>query len=75
MCPANTVSPCTKFIPKLSPCVVNTKSSTTDKIDTRARGRLAAIKIENDALNDNWRYGVFRLDIQPDGRGGSGPQT
>jgi hypothetical protein len=52
-----------------------TISSTTDKIDTRARGRLAAIKIENDALNDNWRYGVFRLDIQPDGRGGSGPQT
>jgi hypothetical protein len=52
-----------------------TISSTTDKIDTRARGRLAAIKIENDALNDNWRYGVFRVDIQPDGRGGSGPQT
>jgi hypothetical protein len=52
-----------------------TISSTTDKIDTRARGRLAAIKIENDALNDNWRYGVFRLDIQPDGRGGSTPQT
>ena len=36
---------------------------------------LAAIKIENDALNDNWRYGVFRVDIQPDGRGGSAPQT
>ena len=52
-----------------------TVSSTTDKIDTRARGRLASIKIENDAINDNWRYGVFRLDIQPDGRGGSGPQT
>jgi len=52
-----------------------TISSTTDKIDTRARGRLAAIKIENDALNDNWRYGVFRVDIQPDGRGGSAPQT
>ena len=52
-----------------------TVSSTTDKIDTRARGRLAAIKIENDALNDNWRYGIFRLDIQPDGRGGSAPQT
>jgi len=52
-----------------------TISSTTDKIDTRARGRLASIKIENDALNDNWRYGVFRVDIQPDGRGGSGPQT
>jgi hypothetical protein len=52
-----------------------TVSSTTDKIDTRARGRLASIKIENDAINDNWRYGVFRLDIQPDGRGGSAPQT
>jgi hypothetical protein len=52
-----------------------TVSSTTDKIDTRARGRLASIKIENDALNDNWRYGVFRVDIQPDGRGGSAPQT
>jgi hypothetical protein len=52
-----------------------TINSTTDKIDTRARGRLAAIKIENDALDDNWRYGIFRVDIQPDGRGGSAPQT
>jgi hypothetical protein len=52
-----------------------TISSTTDKIDTRARGRLASIKIENDSINDNWRYGVFRVDIQPDGRGGSAPQT
>jgi hypothetical protein len=52
-----------------------TISSATDKIDTRARGRLASIKIENDAINDNWRYGVFRVDIQPDGRGGSTPQT
>jgi hypothetical protein len=51
-----------------------TINSTTDKIDTRARGRLAAIKIENDALDDNWRYGIFRVDIQPDGRGGSAPQ-
>lgn len=52
-----------------------TINSTTDKIDTRARGRLASIKIENDALNDNWRYGIFRVDIQPDGRAGSAPQT
>ena len=52
-----------------------TVSSTTDKIDTRARGRLASIKIENDALDTNWRYGIFRVDIQPDGRGGSAPQT
>jgi hypothetical protein len=52
-----------------------TVTSTTDKIDTRARGRLAAIKLENDALDDNWRYGIFRVDIQPDGRGGSAPQS
>jgi len=51
-----------------------TVTSTTDKIDTRARGRLAAIKIENDAIDTNWRYGIFRVDIQPDGRGGSAPQ-
>jgi hypothetical protein len=52
-----------------------TITSTTDKIDTRARGRLAAIKIENEGVDDDWRYGVFRVDIQPDGRGGSAPQT
>ncbi|MGA1049816.1 MAG: hypothetical protein ACO3UU_17565, partial [Minisyncoccia bacterium] len=45
-----------------------TISTTTDKIDTRARARLVSLKIENDALGDTWRYGVFRVDIQPDGR-------
>jgi hypothetical protein len=49
----------------LGPFTVN---STTEKIDTRARSRLAAVKIENDAINERWRYGVFRVDIQPDGR-------
>ena len=43
-------------------------NSTTSKIDTRVRGRLANIKIENSALNDNWRFGTFRADVQQDGR-------
>jgi len=45
-----------------------TVTSTTDKVDTRARGRLAAVKIANDAVNESWRFGMFRFDIQPDGR-------
>ncbi len=45
-----------------------TVNSSTDKIDTRGRARLASIKIENDAVNTNWRYGIFRVDIRPDGR-------
>ena len=45
-------------------------TSTTDKKDTRARGRFLSIKIENPGLADgeNWRYGTLRIDIQPDGR-------
>jgi hypothetical protein len=27
-----------------------------------------SVKIENEAIDENWRYGLFRLDIQPDGR-------
>jgi len=45
-----------------------TVTSSTDKVDTRARSRLASVKIENDAINERWRYGVFRVDIQQDGR-------
>jgi len=45
-----------------------TVNSDTDKIDTRGRARLASIKIENDAIDETWRYGIFRVDIQPDGR-------
>jgi hypothetical protein len=45
-----------------------TVDSTTTKIDTRARNRLMSVKIENEAVDENWRYGLFRLDIQPDGR-------
>jgi len=51
-----------------SPLGPFTVSSTTDKIDTRARGRLVSLKIENDAVGETWRYGTFRLDARPDGR-------
>ena len=49
----------------LSPFTV---TPTTDKKDTRARGRFVNIKIENDAASEKWRFGTLRLDIQPDGR-------
>ena len=49
----------------LSPFTID---SSTDKKDTRARGRFVNLKIENKDLNQSWRFGTFRLDIQPDGR-------
>jgi hypothetical protein len=51
-----------------SPLGPFTITSSTDKVDTRARGRLVSIKIENDAVGETWRYGTFRLDARPDGR-------
>jgi hypothetical protein len=45
-----------------------TITTSTDKVDTRVRGRLVSLKIENDAINQSWRYGTLRLDVQPDGR-------
>ena len=44
-----------------------TIDTSTDKVDTRARARLASLRIESEAIDDNWRYGIFRVDIQPDG--------
>ena len=43
-------------------------TSTTNKVDTRGRGRLASVKISNSNIDDNWRYGIFRVDMQQDGR-------
>jgi len=51
-----------------SPLGPFTITSTTDKVDTRARGRLLSLKVENDAAGQTWRYGSFRMDAQPDGR-------
>jgi hypothetical protein len=49
----------------LSPFTIN---SSTDKKDTRARGRYVNIKIENDSTSESWRFGTFKIDVQPDGR-------
>jgi len=46
----------------------NAVTTSTTKIDARARGRQAAIKIYSDATSANWRFGTLRMDIQPDGR-------
>jgi hypothetical protein len=45
-----------------------TVSPTTEKIDTRARGRQISLKITANVLGSKWRYGTMRVDIQPDGR-------
>jgi len=43
-------------------------TSATTKVDTRARARAIAMKIENTAASQSWKLGTFRLDVQPDGR-------
>ena len=45
-----------------------TISSSTSKVDTRARTRAVSLKIANTAASQSWKLGTFRLDIQPDGR-------
>ena len=45
-----------------------TISSSTSKVDTRARARAMSLKIANTAASQSWKLGAFRLDIQPDGR-------
>ena len=49
----------------LSPFTI---TSSTDKKDTRARGRFVNVKIENDSVSESWRFGTFKIDVQPDGR-------
>ena len=43
-------------------------SSSSTKIDTRARAREISLKVENTSTTQFWKLGTFRLDIQPDGR-------
>jgi hypothetical protein len=45
-----------------------TITSSTDKVDTRARGRAIALKISNTAVDTSWKLGTFRLDIHSGGR-------
>ena len=49
----------------LSPFTI---TSSTQYVDTRARGRYASIKLQNTAAGETWRFGTFQVDLQPDGR-------
>ena len=40
-----------------------TITSSTTKVDTRARARAVALTIKNTAVDTNWKLGTFRLDI------------
>jgi len=48
----------------LDPYVI---TPTTQKVDTRARGRQISLKIESDDVDTNWRFGTMRVWVQPDG--------
>ena len=50
---------------QLGPFTIN---ANTQKIDTRARGRLANLKVENTSSDETWRFGTFRADVNVDGR-------
>jgi len=45
-----------------------TVTASTDKVDTRARGRAIALTISNTEVDTSWKLGTFRLDIQTGGR-------
>ena len=51
-----------------SPLGPFTITSSTEKVDTRARARAVSLKVANTASSQSWKLGGFRLDIQPDGR-------
>jgi len=44
-----------------------TVTSSSTQFNTRARGRFASVKIQNSAVDETWRFGTMRLDLQPDG--------
>jgi hypothetical protein len=45
-----------------------TTTTSTTKIDTRARARAISLKVDNTSTKQHWKLGTFRLDIQADGR-------
>ena len=45
-----------------------TTTTSTTKIDTRARARAISLNLDNTSNGQHWKVGTFRLDIQPDGR-------
>ena len=50
-----------------SPLGPFTITNSTDKVDTRARGRYVSVKVANTDINQEWRYGTLTLDVKPDG--------
>jgi hypothetical protein len=51
-----------------SPLGPFTVTTSTSKVDTRARARAISLKVENTGASQTWKIGTFRLDTQPDGR-------
>jgi len=45
-------------------------ATTTEKQDTRIRGRQLALRVSSDATDDKWRYGTLRFEGKPDGMRG-----
>jgi len=45
-----------------------TSTTSTTKIDTRARARAISLKVDNTSTGQHWKLGTFRLDTQADGR-------
>ena len=45
-------------------------ATTTEKQDTRIRGRQLALRVSSDAVDDKWRYGTMRFDGKQDGMRG-----
>ena len=43
-------------------------TKSTQKIDFRARGRQAKVKVSSNSGGTSWRYGSVRMAMQPDGR-------
>ena len=43
-------------------------TETTDKINFRARGRQAKVRVSCSSQNTSWKWGAIRLGIQGDGQ-------
>lgn len=47
-----------------------TIAPTTEKIDPKIKGRQVSLRVESDALGDDWRMGTWRARLRPHGRRG-----
>ena len=45
-----------------------TVNNTTRFYNTRIRGRQSSLRIENEDVGDNWRFGTIRINIKADGK-------